>query len=267
MAKAPTDTNLPAKTSSQSKSKDRADAEQEMLMREVDEAVRHDEVGDFARKYGWPLGIAFVVAMAAFGGFLFWQDRGEGELELASEELVKSIDELEAGNTDIADADLAALADGEGGAATMATMLRAAIALEKDDPEAAAALYDQVSSNGDVSAELRDIAAIRSVAARFDEMDPQAVIDRVGPLAVPGNAYYGSAGELVAHAYLEQGKTAEAGTLLADISGNSDVPSSLRARARELAGLLGVDAIENVDATLAELTGEPLEQPDAELVE
>ncbi len=236
-------------------------------MREVDEAVRHDEVGDFARKYGWPLGIAFVVAIAAFGGFLFWQDQGEGELEVASENLVQAIDELEAGNTDIADEELAALAAGEGGAATMAAMLRAAIAVERGDTEAAAALYDQISSDGDLSAEMRDIATIRSVSARYDEMAPQAVIDRVGPLAVPDNAYYGSAGELVAHAYLDQGKTQEAGALLADIAANDEVPSTLRARARELAGLLGVDAIENVDATLAELTGEPLQEPDAELVE
>nr|WP_272914670.1 tetratricopeptide repeat protein [Aurantiacibacter rhizosphaerae] len=236
-------------------------------MREVDEAVRHDEVGSFAKKYGLPLGIAFVLAMAAFGGFLFWQDSNEGELELASEELVKAIDELEAGNTDIADGELATLEQGEGGAAMMATMLRAAMAVERDDPEAAAALYDKVAANGDTPAELRDIAMIRSVSARYDDMDPQEVIDRVGTLAVPDNAYYGSAGELVAHAYLDQGKTAEAGALLADIAGDEDVPNSLRARARELAGLLGVDAIENVDATLAELTGEPLEEPQAELVE
>lgn len=236
-------------------------------MREVDEAVRHDEVGDFAKKYGWPLGIAIIVAIAAFGGFLFWQDQSEGELEIASEDLVQAIDELEAGNTDIADEELAALAAGEGGAAVMAAMLRAAIAAERGDTEAAATLYDQISSNGDLSAEMRDIATIRSVSARYDEMEPQVVIDRVGPLAVPDNAYYGSAGELVAHAYLDQGKTQEAGALLADIAANDEVPSTLRARSRELAGLLGVDAIENVDATLAELTGEPLEEPDAELVE
>ena len=122
------------------------------------------------------------------------------------------------------------LAEGEGGAAVMATMLRAAIALERDDPEAAAASCMTRSPPMTTSrAEMRDIATIRSVAARYDEMEPQAVIDRVGPLAVPDNSYYGSAGELVAHAYLDQGKRAEAGALLADIAGNDEVPSSLRA--------------------------------------
>ena len=236
-------------------------------MREVDEAVRQDEVGDFAKKFGWPLGIAFVVAMAAFGGFLFWQSSQESDLEGQSEQLVQALDELEAGNTDIADEELAMLADGEGGAAVMAKMLRAGIAVERGDTEAAAALYEEVSSDGDLPDELRNIATIRSVTARYDEIDPQEVIDRVGPIAVPDNPYYGSAGELVAHAYIEQDKTDEAGAFLLDLAGNEDIPASIRSRARQLAGLMGFDAIENVDATLAEMLGEDLEEPEVELVE
>lgn len=236
-------------------------------MREVDEAVRQDEVGDFAKKYGWPLGIAFALAMAAFGGFLFWQDRSEGDLEGQSEALVQAIDELEAGNTDIADEELAALAGGEGGAAAMATMLRAGIAVESGDTDAAATLYEQISSDEDLPAELRDIATIRSVTARFDRMEPQEVIDAVGPLAVPDNPYYGSAGELVAHAYLEMDRTDDAGALLIDLAANDSVPESIRGRARQLAGLLGFDAIEDVDATLAEMTGQDPGEPAVELVE
>lgn len=236
-------------------------------MREVDEAVRQDEVGDFAKKYGWPLGIAFALAMAIFGGFLFWQDRSENDLERQSEALVQAIDELDAGNADIADEELAALAEGEGGAATMARMLRAGIAAERGDTETAATLYEQVSSNGDLPAELRDIATIRSVTARFDQMQPQEVIDAVGPLAVPDNPYYGSAGELVAHAYLAMGRNDDAGTLLIDLAADESVPASIRGRARQLAGLLGFDAIEDVDATLAEISGETPDGPAVELVE
>lgn len=236
-------------------------------MREVDEAVRQDEVGDFAKKYGWPLGIAFALAMAIFGGFLFWQDRSENDLERQSEALVQAIDELDAGNADIADEELAALAEGEGGAATMARMLRAGIAAERGETETAATLYEQVSSNGDLPAELRDIATIRSVTARFDQMQPQEVIDAVGPLAVPDNPYYGSAGELVAHAYLAMGRNDDAGILLIDLAADESVPASIRGRARQLAGLLGFDAIEDVDATLAEISGETPDGPAVELVE
>ncbi len=236
-------------------------------MREVDEAVRQDEVGNFAKKFGVPLAIAFVVVMAAFAGFLWWQHERESDLERQSEELVLAIDKLDAGNSDAADQELAALADGEGGAAAMAAMLRAGIAMERGDTQEAGTLYDGIASDGDLPEEIRNIATIRSVTARYDEMDPQEVIDRVGPLAVPDSPYYGSAGELVAHAYLDQNKTDEAGALLVALSGNEDVPQSIRSRTRQLAGLLGFDAIEDVDATLAELTGQAPEDTSVELVE
>ncbi len=238
-----------------------------MLMREVDEAVRQDEVAGFAKKWGWPLGIAFGLGLAGFGGFLFWQGQTEDELESQSEALVQAIDELEAGNIDIADGELALLAEGEGGVATMAAMLRAGIAIEAERPADAVAIYEEVIAKPDVPAELRDVATIRSVTVQFDDLDPQEVIDRVGPLAVPDNDFYGSAGELVAHAYLAQGKEAEAGALLADLVQNEDVPQSIRGRARQLAGTLGVDTIDDVNAALSEITGQDVNAPTAELVE
>ncbi|WAT17849.1 tetratricopeptide repeat protein [Aurantiacibacter sp. MUD11] len=260
MARQPTPSNSPDKPAPAQK----LDAEQEMLMREVDEAVRQDEVGDFAKKYGWPLGIAFALGIAAFGGILFWQDRSEGELEAQSEQLIQAIDELEAGNREIADGELAMLAEGEGGVATMAAMLRAGIAIEDERPADAVAIYDRISGNADLPAELRDIATIRGVSVQYDEMQPQDVVARVGPIAVPDSPYYGSAAELVANAYIDQGQEDQAGALLVELAGNDDVPASIRDRARRLAGMLGFDAIEDVDATLAEITGE--EAPAVQLV-
>jgi hypothetical protein len=80
------------------------------------------------------------------------------------------------------------------------------------------------------------------VSIRFDSLPPQQVIDRLKPLAVPGNAWFGSAGELVGMAYLKQGKPELAGPLFAAIGKNTEVPSSLRSRMRQVAGQLGYDA-------------------------
>lgn len=244
-------------SSSLDKTDARPDAAQEMLMREVDEAVRQDEALSFARKYGWKVGGGLALALAAFGGFLFWQNREQTAREREAEQLIAAMDELQAGNTDVADGELGALAQtAEGGAGALARILRGGIALESGDSEAAVQQFAAVSANDDLPQALRDLATVREVAAAFDTMEPQAVIDRLGPLAVEGNAFYGSAGELVAFAYLEQGKTAEAGALLVAIAKDDDVPPSLRARTRQLAGLLGFDAIEDVDATMAELRGD-----------
>ena len=97
-----------------------------------------------------------------------------------------------------------------------------------------------------------DLAQIRAVVARYDTMKPADVITKLKPLATPGNAYFGSAGELVAHAYLDQGKNAEAGALFAQIANDEKTPESLRSRARQMAGVLGVDAVKDVDALLKE---------------
>jgi hypothetical protein len=87
-------------------------------------------------------------------------------------------------------------------------------------------------------------------------MQPQQVVDRLQPLAKPGNPWFGSAGELMAFAYLKQGKQDLAGPLFAAIAKDEDVPRTLRSRSRQMAGLLGFDAVEDVDATLAQMREE-----------
>jgi hypothetical protein len=226
-------------------------------MREVDEAVRQEQVGTAAKKYGLVIGGVLLLALLLFGAYLFWQNRQESRLEQRSEELVGAIDELEAGNERIADAELEALlADASPGGAAAARLLRAGIAVQQNRAGEAVALFDQVAADEDAPGPYRDFAAIRAVLVGYDNLQPQQVIERLSPLAVPGNAWYGSAGELVALAYLEQGQEDRAGPLLAAIARSDQVPETLRARTRQLAGLLGYDAVEDVDETLAAAAGD-----------
>ena len=228
-------------------------AEQEVLLREVDEAVRQDQLGSAARRYGWAIAGAAVLALGAFGGYLFWQDRREGQLEEASETLVTTLDQLQSGQIDQAEDDLAALAEGSSATAVSAKMARAGVALRENRQQEAVSLLDEIAADEDAPQPYRDLATIRSVATRFEQMEPQQVIDRLKPLAIPGNPWFGSAGELVAMAYLKQGKPNLAGPLFAAIAKDEGVPQSLRARTRQMAGLLGVDAVVDVDETLAQM--------------
>lgn len=226
-----------------------------MLMREVDEAVRTDEVTGALRKYGWPVGIAAVAGLLAFGGYLYWDGRNEAALERQSEVLIQALDELEAGNLTQADQELAGIdGDVSPAAKASANMLRAAIALQQGRKDDAVALYEQVVADEDAPQPSRDSALLRLVTANYDDMEPQAVIDRLGPLAVAGNPWFGSAGELVAHAYIEQGKPDMAGPLLVAIANDDTVPESLRARSLLLAGRYGFDAIDDVDEIMDQLS-------------
>jgi len=81
-------------------------------------------------------------------------------------------------------------------------------------------------------------------------LKPADVIARIGDLAKPGNAYFGAAGEMVAMAQLEAGNRAEAGKLFAAMAKDEELPETLRSRSRQMAGLLGVDAIVDVKKLL-----------------
>ena len=71
-------------------------------------------------------------------------------------------------------------------------------------------------------------------------------VDRLKPLAVPGNPWFPAAGELTGIAYLKMGKNDLAGPIFAAISRDKQAPEALRARSRQMAGALGVDAIDDV---------------------
>ncbi|MFZ1744131.1 MAG: tetratricopeptide repeat protein [Pontixanthobacter sp.] len=246
-----TPNNLPAEGGNR---KDTGASQEEVLMREVDEAVRQDELSDFLAKYGKPLLGVVVAGLAAFAVYLFyWVPSREGPLEEQSETLTRALDQVGAGNLDSAETTLAPVAtDGDAGAKAAAALLQAGIALEKNKPAEAAKIYAAVAADDGAPKAMRDLATVREIATTFDSRKPEDIITRLKPLAVPGNAYFGSAGEMVAMAYVEQGKRKEAGTLFASIAKSEDVPDSLRGRARDMAGLLGVDAIEDVDKLLKE---------------
>ena len=229
----------------------RAAAQEDVLLREVDDAVRQDQYAEFARRFGRLLMALLVLLLVAFGGFLFWQSRQEAAREKDSEVLVSALDQVEAGNLGTGSTTLDPLVgEGSDAARAAAALLKAGVALEQDRPGEAAELFEQVAADGDAPQALRDLATIRAVAVQYDSMKPADVVARLKPLAAPGNPWFGSAGELVAMAYLEQGKTGEAGTLFAAIARDDNVPETLQSRARQMSGLLGVDAIEDVDEVL-----------------
>ncbi|MBU0669995.1 MAG: tetratricopeptide repeat protein [Alphaproteobacteria bacterium] len=246
---------LPPKTTTethQEKLQRRKEAEETALMREVDDAVRQGDLENFGERYGKPLIALVVVLVLALAAYLmWWQPSQRAAAEARSETLVSALDNVEAGNLQTAyDALEALAADGSDAAAVNARLLRGGIAAQQGRTEDALAIFDEVANDTAAPEELRNLALIRKVATGFDTMDKAAVVAALQPLAVPGEPFFGSAGELVAMAYLDQGKRNEAGALFAAIAKDDDVPESLRSRSRQMAGVLGVDAIEDVDALL-----------------
>ena len=226
-------------------------SEEDVFMREVEDAVRQQDLEDFGRKYGKPLGAALLLGLVGFGGYLFWSGQQEEGREAASEEMVKAMDQLEAGNLDTASKAFAPLAAGDAvGQAASARMVQAGIALQQNKPAEAAKLYAAIAADGDVPELYRNLATIREAAITFDDTPPADVVAKLKPLATPGAPWFAAAGELLAAAYLEQGKPDLAGPILAEIAKDEDAPGSVRSRTRQLAGVLGFDAIEDPEELL-----------------
>ena len=229
------------------KNKQREEAQQDVFLREVDEALRQDQMLGFFKRYARHLIAALVLGLAGFAGYLWWQDSQIQEAEQRAEAFVIALDHLNAERLAEADGKLNPLANEEGVAsAAAAKLLRAGIALERNRDKEAIALYAEVAADTEAPQAYRDLATVREVAAKFDTMKPEAVIARLKPLAVPGKPWFGVAGELVGIAYLKQDRKDLAGPLFARIAKDKDLPETLRERVRQLAGSLGVDALDDV---------------------
>jgi hypothetical protein len=251
---------LPPETidSAQERNRKKAEAEQDVFLREVDDALRQDQFEGFFKRYGKVLLVAVAVGLVALAAYLWWHESQKAAADERSEQFVVALDELEAGNAKGAYDKLQPIIDADGTAsATSARLLRAGLAIELGKPQEAIGIYEAVAADDDAPQPMRDLANVRYVGLRYDELKPQQVIDRLKPLAVPGNAWFGVAGELVGMAYLDQGKDELAGPLFAQIARDEDLPTSLRGRARQLAGLMGVDALDDVIGEDGEGSGGP----------
>lgn len=221
----------------------------ETFLREVDENLRRDQLRGMARRYGgWGIA-AVVLLLAAIGGWLYWQDKQQRDAAASSEVLAKIYSDIGTGDVAIVPQRLDALAnDGDGAVRASALFTRAALAIEQNDRKLATAKYHEIAADEDLPAPYRDLALIRATSLEFDAIKPEQVIARLEPLTKPGNPWFGSAGELTAMAMIKQGKKTEAGRLFAAIAADRQAPDSIRARAVQIAGTLGVDASASLPA-------------------
>lgn len=223
-------------------------AQQEGFLREIDEALREEQALDLFKRFGKPLAAAIVLGLLGLAGYLYWDHASSEKAADHAAKTITALDQLDGGNRDAASkvfTDLAA--DGPDGSRAVAAMALAGIKADEGKADEAAKAFTAVADDSSAPQPLRDLATIRAVAVKFDSLPPDQVIARLKPLAIPGNAWFGPAGELVALAYLKQGKVEQAGPLLAAIARDKNVSESQQARTRQMAAQLGFDAVDDVN--------------------
>lgn len=221
----------------------------EAFYREVDEELRRDQMASAWQRYRVAIIVGVLLLLAAIGGAIWWQNRQQALAGERSEQLTRLFDDIQANRIPAAQPKLDALAaEGSPGHRAAALLTKADIAAQSGNDAAAAAAFKAVAEDEGLAEPYRQLALIRQTSLEFDKLPPATVVERLQALAKPGNPWFGSAGELVALAHLKQQRPERAAPIFAAMAKDQALPASIRSRAVQMAGALGVDAVQQAGA-------------------
>lgn len=212
------------------------------FLREVDEGVRQDQVKSLWNRYGIAAVLVLILLLGALGGWLWWREEQVRLAGVAGEDLTEAMSQLDVGNGDKARPVLDRMAkEGPGGYRTLGQMMLAGDAAAGGDNARAVKFLEAIAADAKAPQPLRDAALLKAVRLQYDSLPPATVVARLKALSVPGNPWFGIAGEMTALAQIKAGQVAQAKPMLTAIVRDQSLPASLRGRAGELALSLGVD--------------------------
>ncbi|HEX8641712.1 MAG TPA: tetratricopeptide repeat protein [Allosphingosinicella sp.] len=221
----------------------------ETFVREVDEELRRERINTAVSRYGWWIVAAIVLILGATGGVIWWQNHEAEQSAKQGETLLEALDGMESGNRNAAAPKLDQLSrSGVEGYEVAALFARATAQSEANNNAAAIATLRRISGNEDFAEPYRQAALVRQTGLEFDGLRPEQIIQRMGPLARSGSPWFGTAGEMVGIAHLRMNRPDLAGPLFARIGRDETVPPSIRTRAIQMAGSLGINAMPDTPA-------------------
>ncbi|HEX8363913.1 MAG TPA: tetratricopeptide repeat protein [Allosphingosinicella sp.] len=220
-------------------------SDNEAFYREVDEELRRDQALNAWNRYRWHFMIGAALILAAAGGFIYWQNHRQARAGAAAEALVGALDSLEKGSVSAAGPHVAQIEQSNiEGYRASGLFARANVLIESGNVPGAIAVLQRIAADEGLAQQWRDAALVRQTALEFDRLRPEQIIQRLRPMVARGNPWFGSAGELTAHAHLRQQRPDLAGQVFTALALDETVPQSIRSRAVQMAGALGFDAVQ-----------------------
>ncbi|WP_240047700.1 tetratricopeptide repeat protein [Sphingomonas panacisoli] len=212
----------------------------EAFLREVDEELRRDQIVGVWTNHGRLILGAIGAGLLIFAAVLGWRYWSNSKAEGQAVKLQTALDSIAANKPAEASAALTDLdTSGAPGYSAVARMTEANQLFNAGKTKEAAAKFAAIAGDTALGKPARDYALIRQTSIEFDGLAPQIIIDRLKPLAAADSAWLGSAGEMVAMAYLRLNKPNEARAMFKKIAGTETVPESIRQRAVQ-----GMDAVD-----------------------
>ncbi|MEQ8284769.1 tetratricopeptide repeat protein [Thalassospira sp.] len=212
------------------------------IFQEVEEDLKRERSEELWRKYGkYVIGTAAVIVLGVAGreGLKTYEQTTSIE---NGTRFANAVELAQAGE-DKQDAALEALdaiiADGNAGFVAMGHFQKAAIYLRAGATPSAVSELEAVAANDDIDQVYRDLAVVQIAMNSATQSNAKDLIAQLEPIAVPENAWYYSALEMIALLHVAAGDVAAAKPLLTDIADDGDAPSGMRARASEILKAVG----------------------------
>lgn len=208
-------------------------SDSDSFINEVTEEVRREKLFGYLRRYGW-IGVAAVfllVGGAAWNEYRTAQARDTAQA--TGDALLTALEE----NDPAARAAAMAQVEGEGAAAAVTLLLRAATEQEAGDIAASAETLGAVVTNPDLPEMYRDLAAFKAAMLPTDDVAARRA--NLEALSQPGQPFRLLALEQLGYMALAEGDTDGAITLMRQIEEDAGVTRGLRERVQTLMVALG----------------------------
>ncbi|EBA11432.1 tetratricopeptide repeat protein [Roseobacter sp. CCS2] len=203
------------------------------FINEVTEEVRREKLYGYLRRYGW-IGVAAVLLLV---GGAAWNEYSNAQARSAAEATGDALMSALEENDPTVRAAAMAQVEGDGAAAAVTLLLRAATEQEAGDNAAAAQTLNDVTTNPDVPEMYRDVAALK--AAMLPSDDVAARRANLEALSQPGQPFRLLALEQIAYMTLGEGDADGAIAVMREIVEDAGVTRGLRERVQTLMVALG----------------------------
>lgn len=211
------------------------------VFREVDEAVREDQLKRFMKRYGLLLGIILVAVVVGIGGWQVWSSWQHGNRVENSDAYAAAMLAARQGKTQEALEALGTLADpGEGEVPTLAAFAQARILVGEGQRDSAIRIWDAIAASEAAGPIYQDVALLLSVMHQVGQAPSQELSGRLAPLTGETEPFRPLAQELQALLALDAGDAATARTLLETLRDDPATSADQKERVTQLlAGIPG----------------------------
>jgi hypothetical protein len=208
------------------------------LFNEIDEDVRRDQLKKLWDRYSIYIVAAALLIIAAVGGwrgYQYLEGKKAAEAGAAFDRAVELSEQNKHSEAEAAFNNLAATAPA---GYRMMARLHSAAEVATRDPQAAAKLYDDISTDRSIGAAEQELARIRASGLLLETASYPSMLQRLEPAAAPEATFRHTARELLALSAWRANDATAARRWLDLIANDAETPASLRSRAEALQALL-----------------------------